>query len=328
MDAYVIQPSHADHLLPVWHALDPAVRGHLFVGFDESMRQYVSRHGFDGTPGIPPQSDTPVLVASGNELPVVRYAILLEHGVGQTYGPEMDHVAWPGGVGRDNVRLFVCPNERVAEANRARYPHIPCAVVGSPHVELLRAQPPYPLAEQRVAISCHWEAAHLCPELRSGFAWFENEYRRLCEARPEMFVMHGHPRHQGYTKWKSEEWGIEFVPNFSDLTQRAWAYVTDNSSTLYEWAALGRPVVVVSPPWYRESATHGLRFNEYRDVGPHVREPADLESAISVAIADPAPIAQRRQEIVRALFGEDLSAGAGVRAARAVEEVIHATSAT
>ena len=321
LSAYVVQPHHADHLLPVWDALAPAYRGTLYTGFDTATRDYCASLGFESHVGMPPPSDVPVIVASGNELPAVQHAILLSHGIDQTY-EGVEHICWAGGPGRQNVVLFVCPDEASAKANWARYPETPCAIVGSPHVEVLRQLPPYPLPEQRIAITGHWEANSLAPELRGGFAWFEKEYERLCRARPEAFVLHGHPRMHDFMAWKAKEWGVEFEPSFERLTQRAWCLIADNTSALYEWAALGRPVVVVSPIWYRREIEHGKRFWEFADIGPHVSDPAVLESAIDVSMADPAPIALRRQMICLELFGSDLSAGASMRAARAIEKVI------
>ena len=321
MDALVLQPHHLSHLAPVWLALDPSIRARLFVGFDQPTREAAVRYGIDAHQGLPPPSDVPVLVASGNELVAVKRAILLEHGAGQTY-QGLTHAAWPGGEGRDNVMLFVVPNERVAAANRARYPHIPNAIVGSPHVEALRTLDPYPLPVPRVALSTHWEASQLVPELRSGWAFFERVYEKMCRDNPDAFVIHGHPRHADFCSWKAREWGVEYEPNFAQLTQRAWLYVTDNSSTLYEWAALNRPVVAVSPPWYRRDVEHGLRFWTHSDPGPQVFDPSDLESAILLAICDPPSAAKRRQEIVRELFGADLSRGASRRAADAIAEVM------
>lgn len=319
--AYVVQPHHADHALPVWDALSPARRGDLYTGFDTATHKYVTSLGFDPLVGMPPPSDSPVLVASGNELPAVQRAILLSHGIDQTY-TGVEHICWAGGPGRENVILFVCPDEASAKANWARYPETPCAVVGSPHVEVLRQMSPYPLAEQRIAITGHWEANSLAPELRGGFAWFENAYEKLCRAHPESYVLHGHPKCQDYFEWKSREWGVEFEPSFELLTQRAWCLIGDNTSAIYEWAAMNRPVVVVSPEWYRRDVEHGKRFWSMCDVGPHVSDPAVLEAAIDVSMADPAPIARRRQEICMELFGADLSSGASMRAARAIEEVL------
>lgn len=321
VDAYVTQAHHLPHVAPIIHALPEQLRGRLYVGFGHDMPTAAARYGLDATLGHPSPSDRPVLVASGNELPVVERAILVEHGVGQTY-EGISHVCWPGGDSRDNVALFVVPNETVAEKNRARYPNTPNAVVGSPHVEALRALPPYPLAEPRIAISSHWDCGNLVDEMRSGFAWFENTYEQLCRERPDAFVLHGHPRMQDYTEWKSREWGVEFCSDFAELTQRAWLLIHDNSSTLFEWAALGRPVVVVSPPWYREDCNHGLRFNEYRDVGIHVRDPDELEAAMYLALADLGPQRERRQVISAFLFGSDVSQGASMRAAQAIEQVV------
>lgn len=319
VNAYVLTPHHLDHLLPVWEALDPEARDHLYVGFDQQTKLSALRRGVEPHLGVPPESDTPVLVASGNELPAVKRAVLCEHGIGQTY-LDISHVCWPGGPSRDNVTLFLCPNERVAQANRATYPDTPCAVVGSPHMEILRRLPPFPKKEQIVAFSSHWDAGHLCPELRSGWAWFENAYEKLCREHPDDYVLHGHPRMQDYTAWKAREWGVEHVADFAELTQRAWLYVTDNSSTAYEWAALDRPVVLVSPPWYRRDVEHGLRFWEYDDIGPQCFNGDELPAAL--LLADGAGYRRRRQLVSHSLFGEDLSDGAAARAARAIEGVL------
>lgn len=325
VDALITQAHLLPHALPVWHALDEKVRGRLFVGFDPRMNAEASKYGFDAHFGTPAPSDTPVLVASGNDLPGIQRAVLLEHGVGQTYAGGFDHICWAGGSGRENVVLFIVPNDNVRWANQARYPNTPCAVVGSPHVELLRKLPPYPLSDMRVAISSHWEI-NLVPELRSAFSWYEDEYRRLCEAAPDAFVMHGHPRYQQYTEWKAREWGVEFCSSFEELTQRAWLYVVDSSSTAYEWAALGRPVVHVNAPWYRTGVEHGLRFWRLADLGPQVFQPSELEAAIGLALADPSPVANRRRGIVEELFGADLSAGAAQRAADAIASAVVAVS--
>jgi hypothetical protein len=326
MDAYLTWPHHLNHAAGILRLL-PGVR--LFIGHDQKMIDHARQLGLDHHLGLPPAQDRPVIVASGNELPSVKRAILLEHGIGQTYvtddGDPFDHCCWPGGVGRENVVLFVCPNDRVAEANWWRYPNADCAVVGSPHVEQLREHRGYPLPEPRVAISTHWESGPI-PELRSSFAHYQDVYEKLCRSRPEAFVMHGHPRHQDFTAWKAREWGVEFVADFADLTQRAWCYVTDNSSTLYEWAALDRPVVSVNAPWYRRQVEHGARFWDLADVGEQVFDPADLSTAIDFAMADLMPQRQRRATIVRHLFGADVSRGASQRAADAICAAVEAAA--
>lgn len=80
---------------------------------------------------------------------------------------------------------------------------------------------------------------------------------------------------------------IEFIPEFEDVVRRADIYVNDSSSTLYEFAATGRPVVTLNAPWYRRDVNHGLRFWEHADVGIQVDHPDDLETAILKTIAHP-----------------------------------------
>lgn len=320
MNALITLPHLWDHARPIWDALDPSVRGNLYVGFDHRMQAYASAQGYEPIFGLPPKSDVPVLVASGNDLVAVKWAILASHGVDQVY-EGVSHVCWAGGPGRQNVVLFLCPNGASSGANRTTYPNAHYAVVGSPHVEALRSLPPYPWPHQRIALSAHWDVG-LVPEMRSALAWYETAYEKCCRDNPTAFVLHGHPRCAQWFEWKAREWGIEYCPDLAELTQRAWLFVTDSSSASYEWAALGRPVVHLNAPWWRKEISHGLRFWEYADLGVQVEAGDELEAAIQVAIADPAPIAQRRQQIVRELFGEDLSEGAAARAARAIEAVL------
>ncbi len=157
--------------------------------------------------------------------------------------------------------------------------------------------------------------------MRGGWPAYEETFRDLVLADPEDFVIHGHPRYQDYTAWKAREWGCEFVADFADVVNEAWLYVVDNSSTGFEWMALNRPVIFYSPPWFRREVEHGLRFYDLADAAVQVEKPADMESAILTALADPGPQRQRRMTVARYLFGADLSHGAAARAARACEEV-------
>lgn len=320
VDAYAVGQGHLDHCAPIWKALAPEARGTFYVGEMAHSFRWAESLGLDPQPGIPSWSDRPVLIATGNDLNLVKRPILIEHGSGQTY-IGVDHPCWPGGYGRDSVILFLVPNDRVAEANLATYPNANVEVVGSPHVEVLRAQPPYPQERHRIALSAHW-ASYIVEEARSGWAHYEDAFREACEMAPDDFVIHGHPRMQDYTGGLAAKWGVEFEPDFTHLTQRAWLYVVDSSSTAFEWMALDRPVIFYSPPWFRRDVHHGGRFWEWVDAGVHVEKPEDLESAFLTALADPKPIRQRRMTVARYLWGHDLSHGASARAARAVEEML------
>jgi hypothetical protein len=318
LDAFATYPHHQAHLLPIWRALDPAARGSFYAGHMTASMRWLEAHDVEPTWGQPPWQDAPVLCASANETPAVKRAILAEHGAGQTYFPDLDHPSWPGGAGRDNVCLFLCPNEHVAIANDRLYP-ARSVIVGSPHVEQLRARPPYPLTRHRIALTTHWDMDMVVPELRSGWAHYEAAFAEVVHQAPEDYVIHGHPRKQDYTSHKARQWGCQFVADLGELTTQAWLLIADNTSAGWEWMALDRPVIWYSPPWYRREANYGLRFWDCVDAGVHIDKPEDLESAILTALADPKPIRQRRATVARWLFGADLSKGAAARAARACE---------
>jgi CDP-glycerol glycerophosphotransferase (TagB/SpsB family) len=96
--------------------------------------------------------------------------------------------------------------------------------------------------------------------------------------------------------------GIQFKPEFDDIMRQADVYVCDNSSTLFEFAALERPVVVLNAPWYRRDIELGLRFWKYADIGVQVDSPDDLLDGIAEALNDNPARQARRREIIDELY--------------------------
>jgi hypothetical protein len=86
------------------------------------------------------------------------------------------------------------------------------------------------------------------------------------------------------------------------VVERADVYLNDSSSTLYEFAATGRPVVVLNAPWYRPDIDHGLRFWEHADVGVQVGNPYALLEAVHEALQDGAGQQLLRQAAVDAVY--------------------------
>ena len=84
--------------------------------------------------------------------------------------------------------------------------------------------------------------------------------------------------------------------------RRADLYAVDNSSTLFEFAATGRPVVVLNAPWYRRSVTAWPRFWWGADVGANVAYPAALTETILGALKDTNKQADRRARIAAEVF--------------------------
>ena len=230
------------------------------------------------------------------------------------------HPCYAGGDDNQDVGLFLVPNEHAANRWRERYPAADVAVVGCPRLDELpervvsidpataveRASPPV------VAVSFHWDG-YACPEWRSAFAWYRSAVREL--AREVTVLGHAHPNRRDLQKFYRDA-GIEFVPDWDDVLRRADVYACDNSSTLYEFASTGRPVVVLNAPWYRREAEHGLRFWEAAGVGLNITEPQVLRDAIEDA---PDPMFDTARELaLQHVYA--YRTGAAQRAAGAIAE--------
>lgn len=245
------------HLVPVWAALPDAVKGPgdavLVAGYPDVAR--ARRLGY-------------------------RRIVLLEHGIGQSYGTSSP--GYPGGRNRDGIGLFLSPNETAAGKDRAAYPAARVEVVGDPHLARL----PRRIQDGRttVAFSFHWSTEGV-PELRSALDHYRAALTTLQSQLPDVtFIGHSHPRRDLSELY---EWlGWEYVRDFGEVCRWADVYVADNSSTIYEFASTGRPVLVLNAPWYRRNAEHGLRFWSASGVGQSVWSPTGLPSAIDSALGE------------------------------------------
>jgi CDP-glycerol glycerophosphotransferase (TagB/SpsB family) len=92
------------------------------------------------------------------------------------------------------------------------------------------------------------------------------------------------------------------VSHWEEVLQRADLYLCDNSSTLFEFAATDRPVVVLQPPWYRRSARHGLRFYEAVP-GLLADQLTQLPERIAEALQDSPECQQARRQAVHRVYG-------------------------
>jgi hypothetical protein len=259
----------------------------------------------------------PVIVAGYRDLLSVkpRPVVLIEHGAGQTYGGGTP--AHPGGRNRETVALFICPSERVAALNKARYPDVPAIVVGSPVMDHHHRYPARPEAGT-VAVAFHWNSL-VAPEARSAFPYFADSVAAL--SRERVVIGHGHPRvESALRRWYSEN-GITWV-SLEDVYRRAEVLIVDNSSVGWEFLSLDRPVVWLNAPWYRKNVNYGMRFWEYADSGVQVDDPADLPFSVAEALLD--THRARRREVVSQVYTYT-DGRASERAARAIEEWHDAT---
>ena len=297
---------YVDHLAPVFRAIPDRHRGHFYVtswARDRAIEAGVAEAELvvhdDDT--LPPGAE--IVVASYRDTARARGrpVILCEHGAGQAYSNR--HSSYVGGVGREDVVLFVVPNEQAAQHNRRRYPDTPNAVVGCPKLDELLTIP-HPAGPPTVAISFHWRCA-VAPEAGSALDDYAPHLEALrigLAAAGVDLIGHGHPLITPELEPIYAEAEIEFVGSFVEVVRRAALYAVDNSSTLFEFAALGRPVVVLNSSRYRRHVRHGLRFWTEATVGLNVDRPAELLPTILRALDDPEDVRRSREASVARVY--------------------------
>lgn len=238
-----------DHVIPVWEALPPEARGNIFT---------------KGAPNRPTGNLT--VVSSVGDLRKLggSPSVYMEHGSGYSYTFPHGrlHPSYAGSPERPGVVLFLNVNEQVHDLNRKTHPNIPGKIVGSPKLDKWvgfskdRDDPP------TAVYSTHW-ACKVVPEAGSA----HKEFRWAL--RPKNFVEdfewrgHAHPRGWGLVKSDYERFGIPKIRNFDRVMEVGDVYVADTTSTLYEFAFTGRPVVCLNASFYRRDVSHGIRFWDY-----------------------------------------------------------------
>ena len=295
-------PHFADHLAPVWHALTPDERGAFHC--PPSLRATMKRHGIapQVTSGRLEPTPNPVVVASSHDMERARGArrpvIFMEHGAGQSY-VGVTSTSYIGSTDRRGCLAVLVPSEAAAERQRAATPDIPVHVVGCPKLDgwidtTTGNDHPIP------AFTHHWDCK-VVPETRSGWPVYRDTYPAVAARWPDA-IMHAHPRtfeRQRHTLNRSK---MRVVDTFAEVLASADLLVADNTSAIFEFAATGRPVVLLDLPWYRHDVHHGGRFWEWADIGYRCGRPQDLISTIEAALADPPPVAASRREIVGMVY--------------------------
>jgi hypothetical protein len=343
MDAFAFEPQFLDHLAPVWRLLPLDVRGTLrtspallgqaeALGLAAEAVDVESIRRLSPPPRAAPSTAGPLaFVTSIGDTKVARrfgYRRLafMEHGAGQAYVGEQSlaarrHPSYAGGMDREDTELFLVPNDYSARLWRSAYPAARVEVVGCPRLDDLPARAPD--GRTTVAISFHWPG-FVCPEADTALGTYLSVLPEL--ARRYHVIGHAHPKGDWPRRMarRYEKLGIEFVPSFDDVCRRADVYVVDNSSTLFEFAATGRPVVVLNAPTYRRNVRHGLRFWDAATVGVNVDAADRLIPAVGRALADE-ELTKRARETALGLVYAYRSGGAE-RAALALSEWARAAS--
>jgi hypothetical protein len=308
----------AEHLAPVYLALPEERRGRfMHRGNRDMMGQIRTRMGRHGIKSTLSSENNPVLVASWGDFRRAQREnrtriALMEHGAGQSYHGDARAIAansssYAGGPNR-YADLFLHPGDDPAGRDRARYPKARVEVIGSPFLDIMPRHEPEP--EPVVAVTFHFNC-QVVAETRPALPHFRAAVAEL--AKHVKVIGHGHPRIlEQLVPWY-QRMGIEVVGSFDEVARRANVLVADNTSVLFAFAASGRPVVVLNPPWYRRHVNHGLRFWDAADVGVNVARPGDLVAAVHEALEDNAARQRAREAAVSLVYAH--RTGAAARAA-------------
>lgn len=332
IDLLAFEPQFLDHGAPVWLALPAGLRGRLLTDAPLAERArdlgieptIVDAQALRETPQVGPVHDgMPALVTSIGDIKVGRRLgygpfAFLEHGAGQSYaGYNATMASYPGGPDRDDCALFLVPNEYSASRWRTSYPQARVEVVGSPRLDSLPAKVG---TEPCVAISFHGDWPNGVPYGGNALPDFAPRLAEL--AKRFSMIGHGHPGKGWGQRLRRlyERAGIEFVAEFDEVCRRADVYVCDNSSTIFEFAATGRPVVLLNAATWHPKHGPGLRFWEASVIGPNVWPQDDLGETIERTWQerDSAILQRFREEtLLRYVYQPSLT-GAAERAAAAV----------
>lgn len=306
------EPHYVDHLAPLWHALDPDERAWFWTP-NKTARARARHHDIDAavfrtTRRTQSRGVGHVVIAGWGDRRHLAWRprlVLCEHGAGQSYpGGAAHHPHYAGGRHRESVDVFLCPSEPALIANQLALADGQRAFFTGPmRLDRYLAQP-RPAAKPRptVAVAFHWDC-RVVPETRWAFPYYAAAVQTLAADAGVDVIGHAHPRAWPHLSAWYARHGIRPERDFDRVVAEADLLAVDNSSVLYEFAALDRPVVVMNAPWYRREVQHGLRFWEYADVGVNVSAPGELAQAAHFALNDITPVADRRRQIIRTLYG-------------------------
>jgi hypothetical protein len=309
-------------MAPVWFALEEHERGTCYTAkwhYDHAEQLGIEAKHLSGVRKNP--SPFCVVCSETDRNRAGNRVIRFEHGAGFSFNGggvsrHGGHPSYAGGRRQFNVVSFLSVNRWADARWREAYPDAHCAIVGSPKLD---AWYPPPVKQRdvppTVCISFHWDA-RVAPETRWALPHYKHAVRDLTERDDMQLIGHGHPKAGTLVKDYFIDAGIEWVEHFDEVVARTDLYCNDSSSTLYEFAALDRPVVVLNAPWFRREIHHGLRFWENSDVGIIVNEPDELLPGILAALKDPLAQKARRAQIMDEVFPYR-----GQSAQRAAEEI-------
>jgi hypothetical protein len=321
VDCFISMPHYWRTIRPVWEALPAAERGTVWATFERPAQVlgcYEARRGVPRGPG------NPVITAGGADARQVgneRLHFHMNHGVGQTYYGDRAHPidshGYIGGRDLDRIDVFLCVNEREAAAWTRAYPDAATVIIGTPALDAYRpkaqrASPP------TVLVTFHWDCRMIA---EAGTAW--PEWRRsiaeYVASGPDVHLLgHEHPRWAGQLLRWWESIGVDTVDDVDIGLTVADALIGDNTSILYEAAALDLPVGCLNAERWRRDVNHGLRFWSHVPGVDHWPSESTFAEVVDITLADGPQSRARRRQAVQYVWGSWFDGRAAERAVQAI----------
>lgn len=303
------QSYYVDHLAPIYNALPATDRGQFFV-LENMVRDYREKRvnqvyaymdgGYCG--------ENPIVVASyGDAVRAVesmpgRQVVLMEHGVGLTFGK----AAYADGHGqRGLLSLIPLQSNYVLNKVHKELRHIPHPVVGIPKMDKWfgmsqKSKGIMPTRPTLVFAFHHGDKNSRPGETGSAWEYYIGALPEL--ARHFNIVVHSHPSANPGRALLFSGMGIEVTSDFEWVMENADLLLNDCGSAAYEFAATGRPVILLNAPWFDKKSSWGIRFWDYSDIGPQVDEPHSLEKTIETVLRNPGNWDIQRRRMTHDLF--------------------------
>jgi hypothetical protein len=298
------------HAIPIYTALPEKYKGTLYC--NDEVADYARDHGvrniksYKGTGTIANDllkyKRLTVVNSYGDNRRALmgkRQTVFGEHGVGYTFGN--GHESYAGSkTGRSNVVMFLCQNEHVQRLNQSVFPKVPCPIIGIPKMDAWTGREfTINKSDPLVCLSFHWDC-HVHPFTRS--CW--RDYIPYFKAIRKSFrtVGHAHPRHYDKFADRFRRNKIKMIADFREVMERVDVYINDSSSTIFEFAYLNKPVVLLNSDIYPRDKNLNARFWQYKSVGVNVDDPATVVNKIREAITDTPEQQALRKKAVEAVF--------------------------
>jgi len=343
IDALVSMARMADHLAPVWRKLPENVRGTFWV-HDRALKETQRNHrdiffqSFRNKTGAMMLKGYryPVITSCGGSISSIvrsgRQPIIMEHSCGDTFG--FPRVLSPMSLIKstakyyDKTLLYLAPGYHAAEIFKKNRPGIPVEIIGCPKLdkwhkkigEKERNDPPVVV----ISFTWDWQDKHWSSRyaklIKGAWSHYVNYLPKLLD---QSWVLYGncHPKMTKKAKGIFAHLGIPFIERFDEVLEKADLYICDISSTIFEFASTGRPVILLNAPWHDKKVKQGLRFWKAADVGIQVDGPNELIPAIERALEDPPEVQRRREEILDYVY-PIRDGTAAERAAKAILKTI------